>query len=155
MPKLKRSKFNVDKSKAGTKKRTINGVTFDSLVEFKYYSEVLLEGQKRGEIVDIVLQPVFVLQPAFEKNGKKYLPIKYIADFKVIYKDGTEKIVDIKGMETPQFQLKAKMFEYVFPEKTLTILSYSKIDGGFVDPAIIKTGRAKRKKARQLNENHS
>ena len=148
MTKRKRSKFNVDQSKSGTKKRTVGALTFDSQIEANYYTEVLLPLQKEGIVVSIETQKEFVLQPGFIKNGKKYLPILYYADFFVEYKDGHTEVVDIKGMVLPDFMLKKKMFEYVYSQYELLLIGYSKIDGGFVSLDVIKKGRAKRKKAK-------
>lgn len=36
--------------------------------------------------------------------------MKYVADFVVRYKDGTEKVIDVKGMQTQVFRMKAQMF---------------------------------------------
>lgn len=143
---FKKSKFNVDTSDKGKAKRTFEGVTFDSEIEMKAYRDWLLPLKQNGEIVEIILQPKYTLQPKYEKNGKKILPIYYVADFEVIYKDGRVVTVDVKGMLTPDFKIKRKMFDYVYPDKTLRLLGYSKIDGGWVDIETIEAGRKKRKK---------
>ncbi|EQA5494605.1 DUF1064 domain-containing protein, partial [Listeria monocytogenes] len=57
------------------------------------------------------LQPEFILQDSFVKNGKKHHAIKYRADFLVRYKDGHEELIDIKGMLTKEFRIKQKLFE--------------------------------------------
>lgn len=107
--------------KYGNKKTTIQGVTFDSKAEARYYLGLLADKQK-GLIQDIELQPEFVLQPSFKKNGKTHKAIKYIPDFKVTYPDGSFIIVDVKGKRTEAFNLKHKMFEYVYPDLHLTIV---------------------------------
>ena len=57
----------------------------------------------------------------FKKDGKTIREISYIADF--VYEQGGKIIVeDVKGMQTKEFKLKRKMFEYQFPELTLTIV---------------------------------
>jgi hypothetical protein len=45
----------------------------------------------------------------------------YVADFLVTYKDGTEKVVDVKGFETPVFKIKRILFELKYG-KTITIV---------------------------------
>ena len=107
--------------KYGNKKTTIQGVTFDSKAEAHYYLGLLADKQK-GLIQDIELQPEFVLQPNFKKNGVHYRAIIYQADFKVTYSDGRIEVIDVKGTPTQVFRLKHKMFEYVYPDLHLTIV---------------------------------
>ena len=144
----RKSKYNVDTSKRGEKKRTFDGHTFDSAVEMNYYKDILLPLKASGEILRIEIQPKYLLQPGFTKNGNKILPIYYIADFEVHYKDRIEAI-DIKGFSTPEFQIKSKIFNYVYQDIPLLILGYSKIDGGYVDVKVIEKNRKLRKKQKQ------
>lgn len=108
------------RSKYGNKRTNTRGETFDSKEEGKYYRK-LLEMQKRGIVKEIELQPVFVLQPSFKKNGVTHRAIKYVADYRVTYTDGHVEIVDVKGAETAMFKMKHKMFEYKYPDLTLII----------------------------------
>jgi hypothetical protein len=140
-----RSKFNVSTSKTAKDKRTINGHTFPSDLEFKFY-KYLLSQQEEGIVKEIIIQPKFLLQDKFEKYGKKIRPIEYIADFQVKYTDGRLIIYDTKGMPTPEFKLKQKMFDYKYPDLILEVISYSKIDGGWVPIDVIAKGRKQRKK---------
>lgn len=105
-------------SKYKNKKVTINGIKFDSELEGNHYKTLLLE--RSGEIKDLRLQVKFELQPSFNKNGKHYRAINYIADF-VYYDVSKEKTVveDTKGYRTEVYKLKKKMFEYKFPELEL------------------------------------
>ena len=75
---INRTKFNVDKD---TEKRTYNGITFDSVMEMKYYRDVVLPQEESGEITHYELQKKYILQDGFEHDGKKILPIIYVADF--------------------------------------------------------------------------
>lgn len=134
-------------SKADKAKRTINGHTFSSDLEFKYY-KYLLEQQEQGIVRNIVIQPKFLLQEEFIKYGAKIRKIEYIADFEVEYTNGDVIIFDTKGMTTPDFLLKQKMFDYKYPDKTLKVINFSKIDGGWVDIKTIEKGRKERKKAK-------
>ena len=92
-----RSKFNVDKDKS---KRSYNGIIFDSVLEMKYYRDVLCPLVESGEVISYELQKPYELQPKFVHDGKTVLPIKYVADFVVTYKNGvTEVIVDLQNMK--------------------------------------------------------
>lgn len=107
MRKHKKHKFNA-------KKTVFNGIKFDSKKEANYYAELLLR-QKAGEIASIDRQPQFVLVPPYEHNGQKVRALKYIADFKVTYPDGTVEIIDVKGYKTKEYKLKKKMLLQQYP----------------------------------------
>ena len=109
------------RSKYGNQKTVVDGIEFDSKKEAEYYCQLKLL-KKAGEIKDIGLQPRFELQPAFEKNGVKYRPITYIADFVITNNDGTTEIVDVKGVETQVFKIKQKLFEYMYPDLSLKVV---------------------------------
>ena len=105
----------------------VNGIRFDSKKEAAEYVKFQML-YKAGEITEIILQPEFILQPAFTKNGKKYRPIIYRADFKVTWKNGKVHIYDVKGHDkrgwrtTKDFDLKKKMFEYHYRDFTITFI---------------------------------
>lgn len=98
------------RSKYNAKKVVIDNITFDSKAEAAYYQQLKLL-KMSGEVVSFDLQPEFILQDSFVKNGKKYHAIKYRADFLVRYSDGHEELIDVKGMLTNEFILKRKLFE--------------------------------------------
>jgi len=155
---MAKSKFNVNTSKKAKEKRTLNGHTFSSDLEYKFYV-YLLSQQEQGIAKDIKLQPKFLLQEKYEKYGKTILPIYYVADFLVEYTDGNIVIFDTKGMSTPDFKLKRKMFDYKYPDKVLRVINYSKIDGnnenkGWCDIEVIEKGRKERKKAKEKLKNN-
>jgi len=106
------SKYSAVKTKSG------DGNKFDSRREHKYYAE-LLQLKKAGIVNEIILQPEFELQEEYVKDGKKVRAIKYIADFKVLYADGTEEIVDVKGFKNRVYELKKKLFHYKYPNLTI------------------------------------
>ncbi|GLC88677.1 DUF1064 domain-containing protein [Lysinibacillus piscis] len=133
----------MTKSKYGNKKVVHDGITFDSALEVKYYDH-LKHLQAQGIVTSFELQPRFVLLPKFEKNGKKYREIGYNADFTVHYADGHSEVVDIKGMVTQQFELRKKLFEYRYPLE-LRLLTYSKIDGGWITHDELKKARKARR----------
>jgi hypothetical protein len=103
--------FMSQPSKYGSRKTIVDGITFDSKAEAKYYEH--LKWLKRAKMIKgFKLQPRFLLQEAFKKNGKSFRKIEYVADFEIHNLDGTVEIVDVKGHETKEFLLKKKLFEY-------------------------------------------
>lgn len=104
------TKQTSTRSKYNAKKVVIDNIKFDSKAEAAYYQQLKLL-KMSGEVVSFDLQPEFILQDSFVKNGKKYHAIKYRADFLVRYKDGHEELIDVKGMLTNEFILKRKLFE--------------------------------------------
>ena len=107
-------------NKYRNKKTQIDMYVFDSIAESKRYKELALL-QKAGEISELTLQPKFLLQEGFKKNGKTYRKIEYIADF--MYREkGQIVIEDVKGKETEVFKLKRKLFEYKYPYLELKII---------------------------------
>ena len=109
------------KSKYNNKKVIVDGIQFDSQKEAEYYCKLKILKQA-GEIKDFRLQPRYELQPAFEKNGKKYRAITYIADFEIVNNDGNTEVVDVKGVETQVFKIKQKLFEYKYPDLNLKVV---------------------------------
>lgn len=134
-------------SKYNNKKVVYDGITFDSKAERDYYL-YLLDLKQRGIVTDIQLQPSFLLQEKFRKNGKLYREIAYKADFEVTYADGHVEIVDVKGMVTKDFAIKQKLFEYKYPALRLLLMAYSKIDGGWINLDELKKARSSRRKRR-------
>jgi hypothetical protein len=99
----------------------IDGILFDSKAEGRRYQELRLMAVA-GLITDLELQPRYELQPAYTKAGKRIRAIEYRADFRYRTKSGAVVVEDVKGMETAEFKIKRKMFEYRYPEFTLTIV---------------------------------
>ena len=98
-------------NKYKNKKTMIDGFKFDSEMGSHYYL-YLKQLKEIGEVVDFVLQPTYLLQEGFNLNGKRIRAITYKADFKVIYKDGHEEVIDVKGKLTEEFKIKRKMLLY-------------------------------------------
>ena len=82
--------------------------TFDSQKEAKRFDELYML-QKAGKIESLRLQPKFLLQEGFRRDGKAYRAIHYIADFAYL-KDGKEVVEDVKGHKTKEYQIKKKLF---------------------------------------------
>ena len=106
-------------SKYGAKKVTIDGITFDSKAEGRYY-EHLKKLKKTGVVEDFEMQKAFTLLDRFAhpQTGRIVRAVTYRADFEVIYADGRVEVVDVKGfMKNPVFLIKQKlfMFRYQIP----------------------------------------
>lgn len=125
---MERSKYNVDKD---TEKRTCNGIVFDSVLEMRYYRDIVLPGVESGNVKKYELQKKYVLIDGFQRNGKRVLPITYVADFYVEYADGHIQVVDIKGMPDTTAKLKRKLFWYVYPDIDYVWITYVKKYGGW------------------------
>ena len=120
-------------SKYGAKKVTIDGITFDSKAEGRYY-EHLQKLKKSGVVDDFAMQKVFTLLDKFAhpQTGKTVRAVTYRADFEVYYSDGRVEVVDIKGFMTPEFRIKAKMFMFRY-QVPLVLLKWSTATKKFVE----------------------
>lgn len=107
-------------NKYRNKKVIVDGKEFDSKKEGNRYKELRLL-ERVGEISNLELQPRFLLQDKFKKNGKTYRKIEYVADFKYI-ENGKKIVEDVKGIQTDVFKLKHKIFEKVYPDLELRII---------------------------------
>ena len=67
-------------NKYRNKKVIVDDYVFDSIQESRRYKELKLL-LKAGKISDLELQPRFLLQDSFKKNGKTFRKIEYVADF--------------------------------------------------------------------------
>lgn len=118
--------FQPPKSKYGSQKVVVDGITFDSKKEAKAYEKLkVLEGA--GAIRDLRLQVPYELIPAVydTKTRIKHLktkdkvetvqymkqrPVKYVADFVFFdVEEERERVVDVKGFRTKEYELKKKM----------------------------------------------
>lgn len=96
------------KSKYHSRKITRDGITFDSVKEYRRHCELLLL-EKAGAITDLQRQVKFELIPSQRIGGKVVeRPCNYVADF--VYKENGQTIVeDTKGFKTKDYILKRKM----------------------------------------------
>lgn len=104
-------------TKYRAKKTEVDGIKFDSKKEAKRYI-VLKALEGKGEIEKLMLQPRFLLQEGFRKNGKAYRKIEYVADF-MYEQDGKLIIEDVKGIKTDVYKLKQKLFEKRYQDLTI------------------------------------
>ena len=141
-----RSKFNVDKD---CEKRTCDGIIFDSVLEMKYYRDVLCPKVESGDVVYFELQKPYELQPEFVHDDRRVRAVTYVADFFIRYADGREEVIDTKGCPDTSAILKRKLFWYKYPDATYIWVGYSRIDGGWVPYETIKKGRSERRKLKK------
>lgn len=146
---MERSKFNIDKE---VEKRTYNNIIFDSQLEMKYFRDVLCPLAESGEVTKIELQKKYELQSGFIKDGKKVLPITYIADFYVEYANGHIEVIDTKGMPDNVAKLKRKMFWYRYPEIDYKWITYVKKYGGWLNYEDVKALRKEAKRRERIKE---
>ena len=139
-------------SKYNNKKVEVLGYKFDSKIESEYFL-YLLKRQELGEIACFEMQVPFVLLEPYALRGRKIRGINYIADFVVYYHDKAREGIDIKGFETSDFKLKKKLFEYKY-EIPLKLITYSKIDGGWIDLNELAKARKERKKLKDINKSN-
>ena len=107
-------------SKYNNKKVIVEDYVFDSIQESRRYKELKLL-ERAGKIQNLELQPHFLLQDSFRKNGKTFRKIEYIADFKYI-ENGKTILEDVKFIQTEVFKIKHKIFEKIYPELELRII---------------------------------
>lgn len=116
------------KSKYGSRKITVDGVTYDSVKEYRRFKELSLL-ERAGAIQNLQRQVKYVLIPAqrefcneiYKKGRKKgfFKPGKllenecsYIADF-VYIQNGKIIVEDTKGFRTKDYIIKRKLMLWV------------------------------------------
>lgn len=103
-------------AKAARGARSI-GKEFDSRGEYEYYIGTVMPKMKSGEIVECEQHPRFALFGAGNYCGIKLGAIRYTADFKNTYKDGTVEIVEIKSKFVRRMQRDYPLRRRIFLEK--------------------------------------
>lgn len=97
-------------NKYKNKKTIVNGIVFDSKLEARRYTELLLL-QKANKTKELQLQPSFELIPSFKKNGRTFRKTTYKADFLYIDTETGQKIVkDTKRILDRTLQTKEETF---------------------------------------------
>lgn len=87
--------------------------TFDSQREARRYDQLRMM-YEAGMISDLRLQQRFTLQEGYvAADGEVVRPVVYIADFRYI-RDGTVVVEDVKGVKTPEYQIKKKLMQDKF-----------------------------------------
>lgn len=95
------------RSKFGNIRTTVDGIDFASKAEAKRYQELKLL-ERAGEIRELQRQPRYEIKV----NGHKVCT--YVGDFDYVGKSGAPTTEDVKGVATPLFKLKAKLFRALY-----------------------------------------
>jgi len=95
----------------------ITGKEFDSLGEYEYYIGTVAPKVARGEIVEWEAHPCFPLFPAGQYGALELRPVRYTADFRLVYADGTVEIVEIKSKFVRRMQRDYALRRRVFLEQ--------------------------------------
>ncbi len=99
-------------SKYHSRKITRDGMTFDSVKEYKRFKELALL-EMAGQVSDLQRQVKFELIPSQRINGKVVeRACTYIADF-VYFQDGQKVVEDTKGFKTKDYIIKRKLMLHV------------------------------------------
>lgn len=137
-------------SKYNAQKCTCDGYKFDSKEEMRYY-DYLKMMKAKGEILNFELQPKYILLPSFKYMGKTRQAMTYTPDFLIYHLDGTEELIDVKGMETQQGNMRRKLFEYKYQNLKLTWIASNYKHGdayGWIECGELKKIRGKNKKVK-------
>lgn len=110
--------LNKKQNKMRSQKTVIDGIKFDSKLEADYYCQLKIL-VRTGEVKSFTLQPKYLLQEKFCKDGKTIRKMEYIADFLVTYANGREEIIDCKGHKTRVYLNKKKLFEKLYPHLSI------------------------------------
>lgn len=115
------------KSKYGSRKVTVDGVTYDSVKEYRRFKELSLL-EKAGTISELEHQRRYKLVPAqyesYARYGKRGQRLKdgkrcieqavfYVADFAYIDENGNHVVEDTKGFKTKDYIIKRKLMLWV------------------------------------------
>lgn len=147
---IEKTKYNIDKD---AYRRTYDDIVFDSVTEMKFFRDFVLPRVGSGEIVFYELQKPYELQPKFEYQGRIVQPIKYVADFYLVYSDGSEVVIDVKGMADGVAKIKRKIFHFVYPETNYVWVSYSAKDNGWINYDELQALRRERKRKSKNSNN--
>jgi hypothetical protein len=102
-------------SKYNARKKEVDGIVFASTGEARCF-EMLRLWEKAGVISGLELQVTYRLHDGFvSADGTKNKPIDYRPDFR-FHQGGRLVVVDFKGMRTPAYVMKRKMFKAKYPE---------------------------------------
>lgn len=139
---MKKPKYGASTNKKD--KPFYNGMVFDSKDELLYF-EKLQYDLITGKISGLERQIKFTLIDKYEIAGKKVRAAELIIDFKITLNNGTIIYQDYKGNPSEKAKLQRKIFEsrYKIPLQWIT---YSKMDGGWIEYDELKKLRSKRKR---------
>ena len=92
------------KHKFHAKKTELDGINFGSKLEARWYS-IIKDMQENGEVL------FFLRQIPFHLPGN----IIYRADFMIFFTDEHVEIWEAKGFDTPEWKIKKKIVESLYP----------------------------------------
>lgn len=102
--------------RSAPERRTYKGRVYASLAEAAYAKELdLLVGAGR-----VAWWEAQVPYELYGRGGS--LVCRYVADFVVSYPNRKREVVEIKGVETPVWRLKQKLFRDNYPGEVLTVV---------------------------------
>ena len=122
-PRMQRQALRIIAEEDGKKKnkieqkQNIEKARFDSRGEYEFYVGEVLPRLRSGEIVACEEHPAFRLFDAAEFCGLKLGNIRYTADFKLTYKDGTVEVIEIKSTFVRKMQRDYPVRRRIFIEK--------------------------------------
>lgn len=90
--------------KFNAKPTVTDGIKFGSKLEAKYYN-IIKAKRESGEVL------FFLRQIPFHLPGN----VVYRADFMLFFSDGSVEIWEIKGFPTPEWKIKKKLVESLYP----------------------------------------
>lgn len=105
------------KTRFGNKKTMYRGNKYDSKAEANY-AKILDTLLAQGKIRSVETQRSY---PLPNMDGKSRM--RYVADFVVVGNSGTEYIIDVKGMCTPEMKVKMAYAQYVHGIKIHLVFS--------------------------------
>jgi len=95
--------------------RTMDGICFHSRAEMLYYAELKLE-VRQGFI------KYFHRQVPFDLPGG----VRYVCDFMIVYPDGKIKYIEVKGKKRPEYIIKKKQVEALYPVEIIEVEAYKR-----------------------------
>lgn len=149
---------NSKENKYKNKKVYVDGYKFDSKAEAAYYEKLRDEGHSFMPLAGkyVAMQKFIPIQSAVTlTSGEKVQAVRYKADF--VFYDGPNivKVVDVKGYQDSESQLKMKMFakEYGYP---VIFAKYNHYQGTFEEMSCFESlyrqnQRAKKRRDKKLN----
>lgn len=113
---IRTNKFNAKRSQ-------YDGYWYDSKMEAGYAMD--LDWRIKGKDIKSWERQIRVSLD-IKKGGETYHICDYIVDFKIHHNDGSIEWIEVKGMETREYQMKKKLFEALIltekPDEKYTVV---------------------------------
>lgn len=143
------------RSKYKSKSIVVDGISFDSKEEARYY-EYLKKLKAQDKIQNFELQPKLILIESFKYFGKTERSMTYTPDFLIYHVDGSTEYVDVKGYSTQQGEIRKKLFKYRYRNSKLTWVASNYKWGneyGWIEYGQLQKIRRNEKKRKELKRN--